>query len=182
MAQIPSPDEYFGQVIHQQFAAALAEASESVADQPELIAVYQITGEGGGTYRLRSAGAQLEIALGETEGADMHTTVTLDDWRTSIATGLIDPFVDYVSRRKVVIVKSIRGTVRIELTRPDGSLWQSATVFGGQIEPAVTLYMDADDYTAMMRGDLNGQMAFLTGKLKFDGSLPLLMQIGALNA
>jgi putative sterol carrier protein len=42
--------------------------------------------------------------------------------------------------------------------------------------------MAADDYTAMMRGELNGQMAFLTGKLKFDGNLPLLMQVGALSA
>src|SRR5262245_35397992 len=113
MAEIPSPAEYFGQVIHQQFAAALAEAPEAVADQPELIAVYQITGEGGGTYRLRSAGTQLEIGPGDADGADMHTTVTIGDWRISIATGLIDPFVDYVRSRKVVIVKSIRGTVRL---------------------------------------------------------------------
>ena len=42
--------------------------------------------------------------------------------------------------------------------------------------------MTADNYEAMMRGDLNGQMAFLTGKLKVEGSLPLLMQIGALSA
>src|SRR5262245_9521518 len=151
MAEIPSPAEYFEQVIPQQFAAALAEAPKEVADQPELIAVYTITGEGGGTYRLRSAGAQLEITPGDAEGADMHSTVTLAGWRTSIATGLIDPFVDYVSHRKVAVVKSIRGTVRLELTRPDGSLWESATVFGGQMEPAVTLYMDSDDYTAMMR-------------------------------
>ena len=37
-----------------------------------------------------------------------------------------------------------------------------------------------DDYRAMLSGELNSQMAFLTGKLTFEGSLPLLMQIGAL--
>jgi hypothetical protein len=182
MAEIPSLAEYFEQVIPQQFAAALADAPEGVADQPELIEVYEITGEGGGIYRLRSVGTQLDIALGDADGADMHTIVTLDDWRISIATGLIDPFVDYVSRRKVEIIKSLKGTVRLDLTRPDGSIWQSATVFGGQAEPEVTLHMNSDDYIAMMRGDLNGQMAFMTGKLRFDGSLPLLMQIGALSA
>jgi putative sterol carrier protein len=42
--------------------------------------------------------------------------------------------------------------------------------------------MNSDDYAAMMRGDLNGQMSFLTGKLQFEGSLPLLMQVCALRA
>ena len=181
MAEITSPSEYFEHVVPQQFAAALADAPEGIADQPELIAVYEITGEGGGTYHLRSMGTQLDIAPGDAEGADMYTSVTIDDWRKSVATGLIDPFVDYVSRRKVGVVKSLKGTVRLELMHSDGSMWESATVFGGQTEPTVTLHMDGDDYTAMMRGELNGQMAFMTGKLKFEGSLPLLMQIGALS-
>jgi putative sterol carrier protein len=34
----------------------------------------------------------------------------------------------------------------------------------------------------MLSGELNGQMAFMTGKLKFEGSLPLLMQVGALSS
>ena len=59
---------------------------------------------------------------------------------------------------------------------PDGAMIDAAA------EPEVTLHMTADDYVAMMRGELNGQMAFLTGKLKFDGNLPLLMQVGALSA
>ena len=67
-----------------------------------------------------------------------------------------------------------------ELTRSDDSLWHSTTVFGGQAEPALKVMMTSDDYKAMMSGELNSQMAFLTGKLKFEGSLPMLMQLGAL--
>jgi putative sterol carrier protein len=44
------------------------------------------------------------------------------------------------------------------------------------------LRMTNEDYGAMLSGELNGQMAFMTGKLKFEGSLPLLMQVGALSS
>ncbi len=115
--------------------------------------------------------------------ADMSTTISIEDWRKAFASGdTTDPFVENIGRGKVAIVKSLKGTVHLELERSDGSIWRSTTIFGGASEPEVTLRMTADNYEAMMRGDLNGQMAFLTGKLKFEGNLPLLMQIGALSA
>ena len=177
----PTLAEYFERIVPQQFAAALAGAPEA-AGQPELTAIYEITGAGGGTYALRAANGRVEPLTDGLTVADMHTTLTIEDWRASIETGLADPLVDYVARCKVAVVKSLRGLVRLELERSDGSVVQSATTFGGQPEPEVTLRMAADDYTAMMRGELNGQMAFLTGKLKFDGNMPLLMQVGALSA
>ena len=177
----PTPREYYEQIVPQQLAAALAGAPEA-AGQPELTAVYEITGDDGGTYALRAADGRVEALADGLAAADMHTTLTIEDWRASAATGLADPLVDYVARRKVAVVKSLKGLVRLELERSDGSVFQSATTFGGQAEPEVTLRMAADDYAAMIRGELNGQMAFLTGKLKFDGNLPLLMQVGALSA
>jgi putative sterol carrier protein len=176
-----TPAAYFEQIVPQQLANGLAGAPEA-ADQPELTALYEITGAGGGTYALRVADGRVELLPDGLSSADMHTTVTIEDWRSSVETGLVDPLVDYVVRRKVAVVKSLKGLVRLELERPDSSIFQSATTFGGQAEPEVTLRMTADDYAAMSRGELNGQMAFLTGKLKFDGNLPLLMQVGALSA
>jgi SCP-2 sterol transfer family len=177
----PTPAEYFEHIVPQQLAAALDGAPEA-ADQPDLTAVYEITGAGGGTYGLRASGGRVELLPDGLFDADMSTTLTIEDWRKSTESGLRDPLVDYVARRKVAVVKSLKGLVRLELERSDGSTFQSATIFGGQAEPEVMLRMAADDYTAMMRGELNGQMAFLTGKLKFEGNLPLLMQIGALSA
>ena len=60
MAAISTPEAYFTQVVPEQFAAALAGAPANVTDQPELSAVYDITGAGGGTYALRIAGGQIE--------------------------------------------------------------------------------------------------------------------------
>lgn len=175
-----TPAEYYTDLVPRQLAAALEDAPES-AGQPALTAIYEITGAGGGTYGLRIADGRIELLPDELHVADMRTTMALEDWRRSAATSLLDPMVDYVRRRKVEVVKSLKGIVRLELRRSDGSLWQNTTTFGGQAEPEVTLRMDADDYAAMMRGELNGQLAFLTGKLEFEGSLPLLMQVGALS-
>jgi putative sterol carrier protein len=183
MAEISSPAEYYTQHIPQQFAAALAGALDGIAEQPELVAVYEITGAGGGTYGLRAASTQIEVLPESPPTADLHTTLSIEDWRKAFANSeAIDPFVDYISRGKVAIIKSLKGTVYLELERSDGSTWRSTTIFGGQAEPEVTLRMTADDYAAMMHGELNGQLAFLTGKLTFEGSLPLLMQVGALSA
>jgi hypothetical protein len=181
MAQISSPEAYFTQVVPQQYAAALAGAPANAADQPELTAVYEI--DGAGAYGLRASGAQIEALPGDQIASpDMRILMSYDDWRAFAESGATDPFVDYFSRRKVGVVQGLKGTVRVELTRSDGGIWQSATIFGGQEEPAVTLRMANNDYRAMLSGELNGQMAFMTGKLKFEGSLPLLMQVGALSS
>ena len=160
--------------------SASSRAPANVLEQPALTTIYEIAGAG--TYGLRSAGAQAEVVpADQLESPDMRTVMSFEDWRTFAESGATDPFVDYISRGKVGVVKGLKGTVRLELTRSDGSLWQSATTFAGEEEPEVTLRMTNDDYRAMLSGELNGQMAFMTGKLKFEGSLPLLMQVGALS-
>jgi hypothetical protein len=180
MTDIGNPAEYYTQFVPQQFAATLKDAPESAGQAP-LTTIYEITGACGGTYSLRIAGDKIEVIPEGVPGADMHTTMSFDAWRSSAAPDMLDPAIDYIRRRKVDVVKSLKGTVRLELQRSDGSTWQSATTFGSQAEPEVTLRMSADDYAAMMRGELNGQMAFMTGKLQFEGNLPLLMQVGALS-
>ena len=183
MAEISTPEAYFTQTVPDQYAAALSGAPANVLDQPELTAVYEIAGPGGGSYGLRAQSSQIEAVPGDRIASpDMRIMMSYDDWHSFAQSGATDPFVDYISRRKVAVVQGLKGTVRLELARSDGSAWQSATIFGGQEEPAVTLRMSNDDYRAMLSGELNGQMAFLTGKLKFDGNLPLLMQVGALSA
>ncbi|MBK9715334.1 MAG: SCP2 sterol-binding domain-containing protein [Kouleothrix sp.] len=182
MAEISSPEAYFTRVIPEQYAAG-AIGAPAIAEQPDLTAVYEITGEGGGVYALRCTGGQLAaLPADQVAGPDLRTVMSYADWRVFAESDATDQFVDYVVRGKVNIVKGLKGTVRLELTRSDGSLWQSATTFNGHQEPAVTVQMTNEDYRAMLGGELNSQMAFLTGKLKFEGSLPLLMQIGALTS
>jgi putative sterol carrier protein len=183
MADNSNPEVYFTQTVPEQYAEALAGAPANVADQPELSAVYEITGAGGGIYALRVAGAQIEaLPNQQLENPDMRVMMSYEDWRSFADSDATDMLVDYMRRRKAAVVQGLKGIVRLELTRSDGSIWQCATTFGEQADPAVTLRMTTEDYRAMLSGELNGQMAFMTGKLKFEGSLPLLMQIGALSS
>ncbi len=175
------PTDYYAQVLPAQYAAALVDAPDNVLEQPELTGTYVIEGESGGTFGLRAQGQALEFVPGGISNPDMHTTISLADWRSSVANGSTEVLVDYVRRRKITIVKALKGTVKLELTRSDESVFESTTVFGGQAEPRVILRAKTSDYAAMLRGELDGQMAFLIGRLKFEGSLPLLMQIGALS-
>jgi putative sterol carrier protein len=178
-----TPAVYFAEVVPQRFAAAVAGASEEVLAQPELTVTYTIEGEGdqGGVFGLKVSGGSIEFVDGGIENADLQLVMTYDNWRSVAEGDAVEPFIDYFLRRKVEIVKNLRGMVKLELTRSDESLFESVSIFGGQSEPSVTLRMTTDDYRQMLSGELNGQMAFMTGKLRFEGSLPLLMQIGALS-
>jgi putative sterol carrier protein len=48
---------------------------------------------------------------------------------------------------------------------------------GASDSPTTTFIMKGDDYVAMVNGDLNGQMAFMTGKMKIKGAIPMAMKL-----
>lgn len=45
--------------------------------------------------------------------------------------------------------------------------------------PDVTLTMEDDDLVALMKGELNGMTAFMTGKLQLEGDLMLAQRLGS---
>lgn len=47
---------------------------------------------------------------------------------------------------------------------------------GEHASPTVTINMNAADYIKMVNGKLSGQMAFMTGKLKVAGNIPMAMK------
>ncbi|NHB75130.1 SCP2 sterol-binding domain-containing protein [Rhodobacter calidifons] len=49
----------------------------------------------------------------------------------------------------------------------------------GDEEADVTLTADADVFRAILDGEMNPTMAFMTGKLKVDGSMGLAMKLGS---
>jgi putative sterol carrier protein len=50
-------------------------------------------------------------------------------------------------------------------------------VKGAHAAPSVTLKMTGDDYVKMANGKLDGTQAFMTGKLKVGGQVPLAMKM-----
>lgn len=170
--------EYYENVLPDQFANAMADLSPEAAAQPEITSTYAISGAGGGTYGLRVANGQLEVVPGGIPNSDLHTTISIEDWRQGVA-NIDEPLIRFVKRGRVNAVKNLKGALKLDIAGDDGFSIEGRTVYGGAESPEVTIRMKADDYKALMNGSLNGQMAFMTGKLKFDGNLPFLMQLAA---
>ncbi|MGH7836449.1 MAG: SCP2 sterol-binding domain-containing protein, partial [Candidatus Binataceae bacterium] len=51
---------------------------------------------------------------------------------------------------------------------------------GAHASPNITISMAANDYLDMVNGKLNGQMAFMTGKLKIAGDMGLALKLQSL--
>ena len=55
-----------------------------------------------------------------------------------------------------------------------------AVAEGAHASPNMTMTMAAQDYVDMISGKLNGQMAFMSGKLKIAGDMGLAMKMQSL--
>lgn len=47
-------------------------------------------------------------------------------------------------------------------------------------DPRIAVTMDDDDLVSMMKGELDGMSAFMTGKLQIDGDIMFAQQLGGL--
>ena len=80
------------------------------------------------------------------------------------------------------------GGLLLASIRPDGLVIRDAAgegirvdagVRAGDEEADVTLTADADVFRAILEGDMGATMAFMTGKLKIDGSMGQAMKLGS---
>jgi putative sterol carrier protein len=73
-----------------------------------------------------------------------------------------------------------QATVQYELSEPMYSVVQDGNmeVYEGRAEnPDVTVTMSDEDFIALMKGELNGMAAFMSGKLKVSGDMMLAQRL-----
>lgn len=82
------------------------------------------------------------------------------------------------------VAEKIKASYQFKLTGDEGGDWAvdlkegSGSVSEGAIdEPSVTITMAATDFVDLVEGRLNGQMAFMQGKLKLDGDMSLALKL-----
>ena len=83
--------------------------------------------------------------------------------------------------------KGMNSTIQFNLSGDNGGQWY-VVIKDGKAEvnkgtapsPNMTLSMSAQDYVDMIMGKLNGQMAFMSGKLKIAGDMGLAMKMQSL--
>ena len=82
-------------------------------------------------------------------------------------------------------VTKVNAIYQFDITGTDGGKWWvDTTISGGNVgtgeNPGAkcTIIMTDKDFVDMVTGKLNGQMAFMTGKLKIKGDMGLAMKLG----
>jgi len=79
----------------------------------------------------------------------------------------------------------VNTAIQYDVTGEGGGTW-NVVIADGKCEvnegahdaPKLTLTMDAQDWIDMIMGKLDGQKAFMTGKLKLKGDMAMAMKMG----
>ena len=81
----------------------------------------------------------------------------------------------------------VNKTIQYEISGDGGGTWHAVIKDGAcnvnqgaAASPNLTLTMSSQDWLDMIGGKLNGQMAFMSGKLKLKGDMGLAMKLGSL--
>ena len=84
-------------------------------------------------------------------------------------------------------IQGMNATFLFDITGDDGGQWAvkiadgAASVSEGPCDaPSITLTMTDENFVGLVTGKLNGQTAFLTGKLKIKGDMGLAMKLGSI--
>lgn len=85
---------------------------------------------------------------------------------------------------KPEVAEQVNNSYQFDLTGDDGGKWvidltkSSDYVSEGTIDnPGVVVTMSASDFVDLVEGRLNGQMAFMQGKLKIKGDMSLALKL-----
>jgi len=98
-----------------------------------------------------------------------------------------DTFDAMAGRFKSDRAQGVKATIQYDITGQGGGTYH-ATIADGKCAmregaaaaPNLTLTMAASDWIDMVSGKLNGQMAFMSGKLKIKGDMGLAMKLAGM--
>lgn len=83
--------------------------------------------------------------------------------------------------------QGVKATIQYDITGEGGSTYhvdiadgKCSVKEGAAAAPNLTLTMTAPDWVDMVGGKLNGQMAFMSGKLKIKGDMGLAMKLAGM--
>ena len=88
---------------------------------------------------------------------------------------VIDAAVEALSRK----VSTFDGSAKFIITDEGTIMMDTEGVRAGDGEADVVMTASAEVFRAILEGDLNPTMAFMSGRLAVEGSIPMAMKVGA---
>ncbi|MEO8602833.1 MAG: SCP2 sterol-binding domain-containing protein [bacterium] len=177
-----TPQQFFEELLPMGFQA---QASGGAAPTDFAIQ-FTLTGDGGGSWHAFIHDGHMHVASG-TKDANLAVTLSVDDWRDAAlgrngaTLGIILPANRPGKPDNSGRAKALKGTMALELARPEAEPFKVEMQFNGTATPRTVLRMAIADYAGMQDGSQNGQMLFMQGKIKVEGDMGFLMQVASLN-
>jgi putative sterol carrier protein len=179
-----SPEQFFETLLPMGFQA---QRDAGAAVPTDFTMQYVLTGAGGGEWAVTIQEGQLSTTKGKHDAA-ITFTMSIDDWRDAVlgrngaTIALLLPQSKPGRPDNTPRVKQLKGTVAQELARDGGEPFRIEMCFNQSATPRTVLKMKLVDAVAMGEGRLNGQEAFMTGRLRIEGDMAFMMQVAALTA
>ena len=190
MAEAPAvsedvtPDQFFEQLLPTGFHG---QRDAGVAVPQDFTMQYVLTGSGGGEWAVTIKDGTMTIHKGRHDAA-ITVTLSFDDWhdavlgRNGAAISILLPQSRPGRPDNSARVKQMKGTIVQELSRDGTDPFTIEMTFSGAATPRAVLKMKLADFVAMQEGRLNGQEAFMTGRLRIEGDMAFMMQVAVLTA
>ena len=178
-----TPEQFFEELLPAGFAAQ----KEGGAAVPQDFSMqYHVIGDGGGDWHVSIKDGALTTKKGKDDAA-LTFTLAIADFldaimsRNGAAPALLLPASRPGRPDNSGRAKMLKGTISQELSR-EGEPFKLEMTFNGAVTPRTILKMKLADFVAMQEGKLNGQEAFMTGRLRIEGDMAFMMQVAALTA
>jgi len=179
-----TPQQFFEQLLPTGFAAQ-REAGNAVPQDFSM--QYHVTGAGGGDWHVAIKDGAMSTKPG-TGDAVLTFKIGLDDFldaihsRNGAAPAILLPASRPGRPDTSGRARMLKGTISQELSRDGADPFKLEMTFNGAEAPRTVLKMKLADFVAMQEGKLNGQEAFMTGRLRIEGDMAFMMQVAALTA
>jgi putative sterol carrier protein len=153
----------------------------------------KVDGDNGGEWTVGLGGGAVNISDGLSSDSVVTIVVSeknfveavtgqLDEYRMQPPGGMSQGDLDPEAIKKqaadnLEVVKGISGALQFCLDDPDNPV--AVTIcFGGEVkDPDCVIKVDKEDAKSMASGETNPQAAFMSGKIRIEGDMSLLMQL-----
>ncbi len=206
MADFPAKPVEPRELIERWLPSALAEAPLPPGSEAVDVKLgIQLVGEGGGEWVLHVDHGQVRVARAARDEAAFTYVQSVEDWRGALWGGRGGAIGEGAARffrpgalaaapagqlgaapspAALVELAKLSGLLRLVVTTEAGAPWSVGFKIGPGAIPAqatTTISITEADAAALGRGELDPMTAFMSGKMKVEGDMTLMLQVQAVQ-